>query len=1278
MLEKEPQGESVRNVGTWRGTVGHGRVGSRPFFKERWCWFAVSLMVLSSIVVLPTALPSAAAAPYKGQEPTPTNLTVFLHNTATSKPIVSGIFSSNLTTTGNDTAPPWAGTGGLIVGLHYLDMGFYLYPSLAAPLTLNGTPVADIYVNQTGSVSSVTWTFTLYAVDTSGVEHQLGTPGTGSTNLDDGSIGKVLRVPYGSSLLTTVPAGWSLLADFNQYTSGATSDHYGFWWGDVGGAYYEANINLPASTYLAINQTYLTMGGKQVVNLNTTVAHTIVNLTANVSDPLGNYDYLNWSVNWNITNASNVVMAAGTLKAVRPVVPPVFNAPNETYNVSYNYSSLKAGSYLFCANATDNTYHNDLAFAGKYYGRDASGCTSFFLGSAPNLLTLHVLDSKGVPLRHAYVTVSGILNFTNGTGVTHFHLANGTYGGVVTWEGIVVATPSINVSGPTVLTIATRVYYPTFAVEDQLGFPLSNALVYVVHPNGTHYPLIITNATGNLSFMQVPGGSYGITVIWHDSVVYSQPAQPAILVNGNGAFTVVTQVYYQVFQVVEPSGAPISLSSVVVQNSTTGVLVSFGITNSSGKTTSRIPAGTFTVDVYWQTSLIASVPNLKLPATNYSTPYVITASLYTVNFLALDSKGLPVAGAVIEVSGPGGPITNLVTTSAGTASVVLPGGTYTFATLWEGVTVNTTTVTVSSSSTLTLNLAIYYLTLTGLDAAKVPAGGAVVTYDTSVGAANGTLLLPANGTGTVRLPGATYALAAYWEGIQVGATSLTLTSSVTEVLSLSIYYLTFDAVDAAGLAVSAASIQWTTPVGQANGSISTNSSGGATVRLPGASYALKTTWEGVVVNTTSTDLVNTVTLRLDLSVYYLTFHAVDAKGIDVSEATISWGAPVGTANGSVTTNSTGEGLARLPGTTYSFIATWKGVLVNETSFSLRSSVTWVLSLAIYYLAFQADDAKGIPVSGATVSLTLKTGPMSVLLETPDNGSVVARVPTGNYTVSVVWEGVSVYNGETLATADTDVPLALSIYYQTFQAEDAKGIAVDGATLSITMSNGPVALLIQTAANGSAVARLPGGDYNIGVTWDDVTVYQGSFSATADASVPLALKIYYLTVDTQDKGGSPLPGVFLQVFSTTTGATVASATTTSQPTVFRLPVGSYAVVGTYKGTYDLTPVQQTLNQTVSLTSSSQLTMEFSQVNPAFTATNEFYAIMGFVALIALLVIIGAIVPMLKKRKSKQDGDKTAVVSTGAKVSPASSEPVRSTGENTSSEASSSKSDESWKE
>lgn len=140
------------------------RLRSRTFL-----WLALSILLTSVFVATPNYLPGAMAAAYAGPEPTPTNLTVFLHNDSVSQPITGGVASPTVATTVNDTANSWSGTGQMVTGLHNLNApSFYLFPRLAGTLYLNGTPTANIFINQTGAVTTGTWTFYLYAVGSSG------------------------------------------------------------------------------------------------------------------------------------------------------------------------------------------------------------------------------------------------------------------------------------------------------------------------------------------------------------------------------------------------------------------------------------------------------------------------------------------------------------------------------------------------------------------------------------------------------------------------------------------------------------------------------------------------------------------------------------------------------------------------------------------------------------------------------------------------------------------------------------------------------------------------------------------------------------------------------------------------------------------------------------------------------------------------------------------------------------------------------------------------------
>ena len=69
-----------------RASAGSRRTGTGPRSAFPSLLLAPTLLG-SSLVLLPTALPNAAATPYPGPEPTPTNLTVFLHNSPLPQPV---------------------------------------------------------------------------------------------------------------------------------------------------------------------------------------------------------------------------------------------------------------------------------------------------------------------------------------------------------------------------------------------------------------------------------------------------------------------------------------------------------------------------------------------------------------------------------------------------------------------------------------------------------------------------------------------------------------------------------------------------------------------------------------------------------------------------------------------------------------------------------------------------------------------------------------------------------------------------------------------------------------------------------------------------------------------------------------------------------------------------------------------------------------------------------------------------------------------------------------
>ncbi len=563
------------------------------------------LLVGLSLLGTTLVVAPASATPWSGSEPTPTNLQFYLHNSSVGI-TVGAVSYLNVLSTGPDNATPWAGTGELTVGTHYDSASFVLAPQLAGPLTINGTVEANVYMNESGSSpTGGSITITAYAVDPIGTLTLLGVgPADPTAPLGPGGSLPNLVQLVGPTLNVTVPAGNTV--EFNITISGNTAESYGIWWGTVGGTIYPSSISVPASTYLTVPLVeVLNSTGVPVVDLTQSASSFVVTVVANVSDPLGAYDFENFSVNFSVVNESGVAVIGPT-----PMTPvPGLAAPgalNGTYNATFNYSTLPPGFYNVTVNASDNTNHNLGAqnTLPTYFGRAASGKVEVEVGLPPVPVSVTVLDDKNLPLHGATVrakvgAATVQTNVTNATGGANFSLPNGiTYVFVVVWQGVVVGNISESVTtADQVFVLHPSVVYPTFQLNTAAGDAVPYALVTVVHPNGTVLPLEISGPTGAFTLDQVPAGKYTLSVIFDDAQVVGPTA---IAVTSDGPIPVlVGNVYALTVYTSDSSGAGLSNVFVQVINVTTGATIASGVTTSTGQLRFLAPAGTYLVVGSW-------------------------------------------------------------------------------------------------------------------------------------------------------------------------------------------------------------------------------------------------------------------------------------------------------------------------------------------------------------------------------------------------------------------------------------------------------------------------------------------------------------------------------------------------------------------------------------------------------------------------------------------------------------------------------------------------------
>ena len=642
------------------------------FFKNKELAIIFSiLMVVSAFLLLP--VPMANAEPFQGNEPSPTNVTLYFHNLST--PVTIGSSASlHIANTLNDSSPQYYKTGSNVSTTHYLTLSFSLYPQLSGNFTINGTIYVWFYFSQNGSSPTAgRINTTLSEISPSGVITTIGSgPSTPTTLSSPGSTPTPILIT-GPTLNLTVPKNYSLQMSIDL--TGSTSEIYGAYWGDVGGTYYYSRAVVPVSSYLCLNRPdLLTSSGNYNGSLSQEIQNKSVELKVNVTDPLGAYDFSQWPVYFTLRNDSNIFLT-GKMTAITPYQ---INEFSRMYEFSFNYSSLTPGSYTIVLNATDNTAHNYENTYGALYGRNATLHIQIYVGLPPVNAKFVVKDSQTRPLYHAEVTLNYgssliAMNYTNSIGITTLNVPGGNYTFKVFWQETLVYSSPVSINNISKnFTAISNVYSPSIVFVSVDNLTLPNTLVLIKAPNGTTLPIIATNLSGVLSLEEIAGGTYNMTTYWHDSVVFSSGVQ----ISSNNRSYVTVHAYSQEFTVVDSTGAPVQGANVLVLNASSGLVLAFNTTSQQGISYVVIPYGTYNVEVYWKGIPVFQNSQMLLVNQNQSTVFLNT-DIFTVTIVAKTSTGSSLSGALIELtSNSTGSTFFAQTNSTGVAVFTLAAGMY--------------------------------------------------------------------------------------------------------------------------------------------------------------------------------------------------------------------------------------------------------------------------------------------------------------------------------------------------------------------------------------------------------------------------------------------------------------------------------------------------------------------------------------------------------------------------------------------------------------------------
>jgi hypothetical protein len=308
----------------------------------------------------------------------------------------------------------------------------------------------------------------------------------------------------------------------------------------------------------------------------------------------------------------------------------------------------------------------------------------------------------------------------------------------------------------------------------------------------------------------------------------------------------------------------------------------------------------------------------------------------------VDDHAVPLENADLRVESAGSRVASGSTDAAGLANLTLFAGNYTLKASWHGVEVASVPFNlsdnISQGSAFEVVAAVYYPTLKVVDSH----GSAVEYAFVYLSFANGTsTVVPyrTDADGSVSLmqvTGGPLGVRVLWRGVEVAATTFSVSSSTELRVQAAVYYLTVQVNDGAGAPLALALVRMDDAVfGLLSVANVTGSNGRFVERLPVGTYDLSVTWRGVAVGSANDQPLSAdSTATISASVFALTVKTTAGDGSPVAGATVT----VSTASGQLfevgVTGADGSVRFQAPSATYSvsahFVTTSYWTPVEET------------------------------------------------------------------------------------------------------------------------------------------------------------------------------------------------------------------------------------------------------------------------------------------------------------------------------------------------------------
>ena len=709
------------------------------------------------------------------------------------------------------------------------------------------------------------------------------------------------------------------------------------------------------------------------------------------------------------------------------------------------------------------------------------------------------VDNVTLLIRKASSAVILATAQTDSSGQVNLLLPSGEYTIQGSWFGIEVLNTNLTVSSAMSIDVTVEVISVEINVVDNEGDVLNGARVDLLR-NGVFASTSSVNENGRAQF-RVAAGDYTALVSWFGIEV--NRTNVTFQSDSITIPTLVAEVASVFVKVVDRDALAVDGVTVTIRDDF--IILDQNISANGGNLRLRLPYGEYEATATLSGILVAEVENFTSPSEDIVT---IEIALEQIQLSLVDLDNLPLSEIQVYAQDPRTfGVMVAESDENGIATLRLPEGNYGLEFSWQGRVISSQNLSVPDQENLTYQLQLREHTIFVEDSDNNIAEGVTITLRDSSDRVLSTEIIGPSGSITTLVGAGVHRLSVSWAGLGLYTENYVPLNNSTNTVVLPIGQVSLNVVDLDDKPISDLGIIIRLSTGRLLDVVNTNETGSANLYLPNSDIIVTLQLQGYVIDETEISLQGQDEVDLIAPVRTRSFILQDSSSQPVLGAEIYLQTSSGLMVGPSITDGTGSFTVLLmPGELW-MNGIWNGrTIVMENLTDNQAPDTIIASVHEVGMQFTSPMDDSIQL---VRNVVIRDSISGYVYNVPPSQSL--QLPSGNHSISLIWENVALPEIDVSVTISEDVELhlPLEVMNLNFLRLDRTNLSTE---VTIELSQGVWSDTFITSLD--AEFTVPPGTVNMEVYLDDVLVKEVILREEL-SDILLPIETYTLVVERTD-------------------------------------------------------------------------------------------------------------------------------------------------------------------